>query len=113
MQNTTERYIYKVAKTPSEKVVARVKAEPMDGLYDNVETSEGGKDVHRMAAARDRVGKDTILIRTTKRSAAEVLVNISESQCFSWLMNKENPRVETEDRAGRPTRAWQREHWEV
>ena len=32
-------------------MVARVKAEAIDGLYDNMETSEGQKDVYRIAAA--------------------------------------------------------------
>ena len=89
-------------------MVARVKAEAIDGLYDNMETSEGHKDVYSIAAARDREGKDIGQIRTIKSARGEVLMKdeyIRErwGQYFSWLVNEENPRVETEDR--RPTRA--------
>ena len=85
-------------------MVARVKAEAIDGLYDNMETSEGQKHVYRIAAARDRAGKDIGQIRTIKSATGEVLMKdeyIRErwGQYFSWLMNEENPRVETEDRA--------------
>ena len=75
-----------------------------DGLYDNMETSEGQKDVYRIAAARDRAGKDIGQIRTIKSATGKVLMKdeyIRErwGQYFSWLMNEENPRVETADRA--------------
>ena len=55
-------------------MVARVKAEAIDGLYDNMETSEGQKDVYRIAAARDREGKDIGQIRTIKSATGEVLM---------------------------------------
>ena len=55
-------------------MVARVKAEAIDGLYDNMETSEGQKDVYRIAAARDRSGKDIGQIRTIKSATGEVLM---------------------------------------
>ena len=85
-----------------------MKAEAIDGLYDNMETSEEQKDVYRIAAARDREGKDIGQIRSIKSARGEVLMKdeyIRErwGQYFSWLVNEENPRVETEDR--RPTRA--------
>ena len=105
-------------------MVARVKAEAIDGLYDNMETSEGQTYVYRIAAARDRAGKDIEQLRTIKSATGEVLMKdefIIErwGQVFSWLMNKENPRVETEDRA--PSQGMtspgseaetEREHWE-
>ena len=65
MQKSKEKES-KLAKSTAKKVVARVKAEAIDGLYDNMETSEGQKDVYRIAAARDRAGKDIGQIRTTK-----------------------------------------------
>ena len=84
-------------------MVARVKAEAIDGLYDNMETSEGQKDVYRIAAARDRAGKDIGQIRTIKSATGEVLMKDEYTrerwgQYFSWLINEENPRVETDDR---------------
>ena len=39
----SDRKEYKLAKSTAKKVVARVKAEAIDGLYDNMETSEGRK----------------------------------------------------------------------
>ena len=55
-------------------MVARVKAEAIDGLYDSMETSEGQKYVYRIAAARDRAGKDIGQIRTIKSATGEVLM---------------------------------------
>ena len=62
------------------------------------------KDVYRIAAAREREGKDIGQIRTIKSATGDVLMKdeyIRErwDQYFSWLMNEENPRVETDDRA--------------
>ena len=104
----SDRKEYKLTKATAKKVVARVKAEAIDGLYDDMETSEGQKDVYRIAAARYREGQDIGQIRTIKSARGEVLMKdeyIRErwGQYFSWLVNEENPRVETEDR--RPTRA--------
>ena len=100
----SDRKEFKLAKATAKKVVARVKAEAIDGLYANMETSEGQKDVYRITAARDRTGKDIGQIRTIKSATGEVLMKdeyIRErwGQYFSWPMNEENQRVETEDRA--------------
>ena len=98
-----DRNEYKRAKGAAKKVVARVKAEAIEELYANLETSEGQKDIYRIAAARDRAGKDIGQMRTIKSATGDVLMrdeDIRERwvQCFSWLMNEENPRVETEER---------------
>ena len=84
-------------------MVARVNAEAIEELYANLETSEGQKDIYRIAAARDRAGKDIGQMRTIKSATGDVLMRdeyIRErwGQYFSWLMNEENPRVETEER---------------
>ena len=84
-------------------MVARVKAEAIEEVYANLETSEGQKDIYRIAAARDRAGKDIGQMRTIKSARGDVLMRdeaIRErlGQYFSWLMNEENPRVETEER---------------
>ena len=63
---------YKLAKSTAKKVVARVKAEAIDGLYDNMETSEGQKEVYKIAVAR--AGKDIGQIRTIKSATGEVLM---------------------------------------
>ena len=69
-----------------------------------METSEGQNYVYIIAAARHRAGKDIVHIRTIQSATGEVLMKdeyIRErcGQYLSWLMNEENPRVETEYRA--------------
>ena len=64
---------------------------------------EGQKDIYRIAAARDRAGKDIGQMRTIKSATEDVLMRNEDirerwGQYFSWLMNEENPRVETEER---------------
>ena len=98
-----DRNEYKRAKGAAKKVVARVKAEAIEELYANLETSEGQKDIYRIAAARDRAGKDIGHMRTIKSATGDVLMRDEDirerwGQYFSWLMNEENQRVETEER---------------
>ena len=94
---------YKTAKGKAKRVVARVKAEVMEGLYDQLETVEGQQYIYRIAAARDQSGKDICQIRNVKSATGEVLMKDDEikerwGQYFNMLMNKENQRVETEER---------------
>ena len=56
----SDRKECKLTKSTAKKVVARGEAEAIDGLYDNMETSEGQKYVYRIAAARDRAGNDML-----------------------------------------------------
>ena len=84
-------------------MVARVKAEAIEEPYANLETSEGQKDIYRIAAAWDRAGNDIGQMRTTKSATGDVLMRDDDirerwGQYFSWLMNEENPRVEMEER---------------
>ena len=69
-----DRNEYKRAKGGAKKVVARVKAEVIEELYANLETSEGQKDIYRIAAARDRAGKDIGQMRTIKSATGDVLM---------------------------------------
>ena len=95
---------YRTAKGKAKRVVARVKADAIEGLYDQLETVEGQQDIYRIAAARDRSGKDICQIRNVKSATGEDLMKddgIKErwGQYFNMLMrNKENQRVETEER---------------
>ena len=98
-----DRNKYKRAKGTAKKVVARVKVDAIEELYANLETSEGQKHIYRIAAARDRAGKDIGQMRTIKSATGDVLMRDEDirerwGQYFSWLMNEENPRVETEER---------------
>ena len=95
-----DRNEYKRAKGAAKKVVARVKAEAIEELYANLETSEGQKYIYRIAAARDRAGKDIGQMRTIKSATGDVLMRDEDirerwGQYFSWLMNEQNPRVDT------------------
>ena len=94
---------YKTAKGKAKRVVARVKAEAIERLYDQLETVEGQQEIYRIAAARDRSGKDICQIPNVKSATGEVLMkddDIKErwGQYFNMLINKENQRVETEER---------------
>ena len=73
-------------------MVARVKAEAIEGLYDQLETIEGQQEIYRIAAARDRSGKDICQIRNVKIATGEVLMKDDENkerwgQYFNMLMN--------------------------
>ena len=92
---------YKIAKGKAKRVVARVKADAIEGLYDQLETVEGQLDIYRFAFARDRSGKDICQIRNVKSATGEVLMKDEEmkerwGQYFNLLINKENQRVGTE-----------------
>ena len=81
----------------------RVKSEAIEGLYDQLETVEGQQDIYRIAAARERSGKDICQIHNVKSATGEVLMTDDESkerwgQYFKMPMNKENQGVETEER---------------
>ena len=94
---------YKTAKGKAKRVVARVTAEAIEGLYDQLETVEGQQEIYRIAAARDQSGKGICQIRNVKSATGGVLMKDDESkerwgQYFNMLMNKENQRVETEER---------------
>ena len=84
-------------------MVARVKAEAIEELYANLDTSEGQKDIYMIAAARDRAGKYIGQMQTIKSATGDVLMRDEDfrerwGQYFSWLMNEENPREATEER---------------
>ena len=94
---------YRTAKGKAKRVVARVKAEVIEGLYDQLKTVDGQQEIYRIAAARDQTSKDIHQIRNVKSATGEVLMKDDESkerwgQYFIMLMNKENQRVETEER---------------
>ena len=55
---------YKTAKRKAKRMVARVKAEAIEGLYDQLETVEGQQEIYRIAAAWVQTGKDIIMADT-------------------------------------------------
>ena len=50
----------------AKRVVARVKAEAIEGLYDHLETVEGQREIYRIAAAKDRSGKEIVRFPISK-----------------------------------------------
>ena len=80
-------------------MMARVKADALYALYDQLETVEGQQDIYRIAASRDGSGKGICQIRNVKSATGEVFMKDDEikerwGQYFHMLMNKENQRVE-------------------
>ena len=51
-----------------------MKAEAIEGLYDQLDTVEGQQDIYRIASARDRSGKDMCQIRNVKSETGEVIL---------------------------------------
>ena len=79
-----------------------MKADAIEGLYDQLETVEGEQEIYRIASARDRSGKDICQIRNVKSATGEVLMKDDESkerwgQYFNMLMNKENQKLWNKD----------------
>ena len=50
----------------AKRVVARMKAEAIEGLYDQLETVEGQQEIYRITAARNQSGKDIISMPDTQ-----------------------------------------------
>ena len=61
-------------------MVARVKAEAIEGQNDQLETVEGQQEIYRIAAARDQSGKDICQIRNVKSATGEVLMKDGEGK---------------------------------
>ena len=57
-----------------------MKAEAIEGLYDQLETVEGQQDIYRIAAARDRSGKDICQICNVKSAKGDILMKDDESK---------------------------------
>ena len=48
-----------------------MKADAIEGQYDQLETVEGQREMHRIAAARDRSGKDICQICNVKSATGK------------------------------------------
>jgi hypothetical protein len=57
---------YKVAKKTAKRVVSEVRGQIYDGLYQQLGTKEGEKDIYRMAKSRERKTRDTIQVKCIK-----------------------------------------------
>ena len=93
---------YKTETGKAKMVVERVKAEAIEGLYDQLENVKGQQEIYRITAATDQSGMDICQIHNVRSATVEVLMKNDESnerwgQYFNMLMNKANQRVETEE----------------
>ena len=66
-------------------------------MYDNLETPEGQRNIHRIAKARNRATKDLTHIKQIKDKNGRILtreddINIRWKEYFENLLNEENPR---------------------
>ena len=74
---------YKTAKGKAKRVVARVKAEAIEGLYyDQLETVEGQQGIYRIAAGRDQSGKD-IYARYAMSKVPQEIFALTAAACIT------------------------------
>ncbi|XP_068240138.1 uncharacterized protein [Palaemon carinicauda] len=92
---------YKQAKKRAIRAVAMAKAETLNEVYKEMETTEGEKKIFGIARARDTASKDLTQIRQIKDNYGIVRAEENEIKrretYFERLLNKENPRTVFED----------------
>ncbi|KAK3553472.1 hypothetical protein QTP70_003516 [Hemibagrus guttatus] len=98
MDRTEEnRQEYKELQRRVKREVSKAKQKAYDELYTRLDTSEGEKDLYRLARQRDRDGKDVQQVRVIKDRDGRVLTSEESVQrrwkeYFEELMNEENER---------------------
>jgi len=107
-QESTEENadLYKQRKREAKKAVATAKAEAYKKLYEDLDTTEGQKQVLRMAKKKDRDSKDIYQAKLIKNKEGETLFENDKilqrwHDYFRTLMNEENPREERIDEQNR------------
>ena len=88
---------FKEANKIAKREVGRSKAISRNELYDNLETPEGQRNIHRIAKARNRATKDLTHIKQIKDKNGRILtrehdIKIRWKEYFENLLNEENPR---------------------
>jgi len=86
---------YKVAKKTAKQAVGEAKGRAYEGLYQCLNTKEGGKDINRMARAHDRKTRDFNQVKYIKDEREQLLVKEDEirhrwQEYFDKLFNGEN-----------------------
>ncbi|XP_064101748.1 uncharacterized protein LOC135212235 [Macrobrachium nipponense] len=100
IQNQSEenRIAWKTANKEVKRAVAQAKEIATDKLYENLETAEGQKRIHKIAKIREKSSKDLTHIIQIKDKNGRVLSK-EESIIARWkeyseeLLNEENPRT--------------------
>jgi hypothetical protein len=57
---------YKVVKKTAKRAVSETRGRTYDGLYQQLDTKEGEKDIYRMAKSRERKTRDIIQVKCIK-----------------------------------------------
>ena len=88
---------YKEAKKIAKREVARSKAVSRNELYENLETPEGQRNIHKIAKARNGATRDLTHIKQIKDANGTVLTRVNDiksrwREYFENLLNEENPR---------------------
>ncbi|XP_066957105.1 uncharacterized protein [Macrobrachium rosenbergii] len=99
-QEDKERY--QRHKKQVKKAVAQQKARVLDEMYEELETPEGKRKIHRTAKSRDKNIKDYSHIKRVKDGNGVVLCNTDKikkrwKEYYEHLFNEENPRKFFED----------------
>ncbi|KAK3575081.1 hypothetical protein QTP86_019740 [Hemibagrus guttatus] len=98
MDRTEEnRQEYKESQRRVKREVSKTKQKAYDELYTRLDTTEGQKDLYRLARQRDRDGNDVQQVRVIKDRDERVLTSEESVQrrwkeYFEKLMNDENER---------------------
>ncbi|XP_064099435.1 uncharacterized protein LOC135210473 [Macrobrachium nipponense] len=97
-QSEENRIAWKTANKEATMAVVEAKAIAMDKLYENLETAEGQKRIHKIAKTRDKSSKDLTHIKQIKDKNGRVLskeesIIVRWKEYFEELLNEENPRT--------------------
>lgn len=97
-----DREAYKTAKKKAKRAVAKAKAEAVDGAYEELERRQDGRQLLRIAKAKDKATKDITSMRQIKDESGVVLHDLEKilnrwQENFERLLNEENVREKYED----------------
>lgn len=94
---TTGKEEYNRKKRMAKRAVAQAKAQASQKLYEDLETTEGQKEIYRIARQRNKATKDTGHVKQIRNTHGEVLRREGDIQerwknYFQELLNVENER---------------------
>ena len=92
----------KRCKKEAKRAVAQAKAHASSEIYEELETPEGERKIHRIAKSRDKATKDYTHIKQVKDENGVVLcsqdkIKMRWEKYYEKLLNEENPRMIFED----------------
>jgi hypothetical protein len=86
---------YKVTKKTAKRAVSEARGRMYDGLYQQLGTKEGEKDIYKMAKSRERKTKDIIQVKYIKYETTRLLTKDEDIKNRWWeyfdkLFNKDS-----------------------